>query len=322
MLLKGEKMDIRQVLRIILIRSITYLSLLVIIIFAILYLRQKDRYEIPKGAEPNSKNVIAIVNGYSGHKTHIKGLRDGLLFKGINFPCVEYASIDEIKDENLIYIFGADKVESALKKFPERTIIGYAGIREKPLANYTGIFSGFDWTKNLELYRTILPEIKTIGLLYTLSQPESREQVEFLQRAAKDYPALHIEALPVADNGSDLKEKLHFLLDNADAVLGIIHDKNIEASLSVISASCLNRQIPFIGGGKAGAQMGALVALEYNQELLGRKIAEIISQIIKSSEPPPIFFPQPEIFINISTSYKLNIAFPPAIQLKAKEKYR
>lgn len=320
MLLKGEKMDISKVLRIILIRSITYLSLLVIIIFAILYFRDRP-IEIPKGSEPNPKNIIAIVNGYSRHKTHIKGLRDGLLFKGINFPCIEYTSIDEIKDEDLMYIFGADKVKSALKKFPERTIIGYARIREKPSANYSGIFSGFDWRKNLKLYRTILPEIKTIGLLYTLNLPESRKQVESLQEAAKDYPTLHIEALPVAENGRDLKKKLNSLLDNADAILGLVHDKNIEASLSVISASCLNRKIPFIGGGKAGAQMGALVALEYNQELLGRKVAEIISQIIKSSENPPIFFPQPEIFINISTSYKLNIIFPPDIRLKAKEKY-
>ena len=316
-------MDIRQVLRIILIRSITYLSLLVIIIFSILYLRQKDKYEIPKGSEPSPKKMIAIVNGYSGHKTHIKGLRDGLLFKGINFPCVEYTSIDEIKDEDLMYIFGADKVESALKKFPERTIIGYARIREKPSANYTGIFSGFDWTKNLTLYRTILPEIKTIGLLYTPSLLKSREQLNSLQEAAKDYPNLHIEALPVAENGRDLKKKLNLLLDNnVDAFLGLVYDKNIGASLSVISTSCLNRKIPFIGGGKIGAQMGALVALEYNQELLGRKVAEIFSKIIKSSEIPPIFFPEPEIFINISTSYKLNIIFPPDIQLKAKEKYR
>ena len=124
-------MDISRVLRIIFIRSLTYLSLLVIIIFIILYLKQANRHEVPKGAEPHSKNMIAIVDGHSEHKEHIKGLRDGLLYKGINFPCLEYKSIDEIKDENLIFIFGADKVKLALKKFPERTIIGYARIREK-----------------------------------------------------------------------------------------------------------------------------------------------------------------------------------------------
>jgi len=70
--------------------------------------------------------------------------------------------------------------------------------------------------------------------------------------------------------------------------------------------------------------MGALIALEYNQELLGREASEIIRRLVKEHHEPgqiPIILPHPEIFINLSTSYKLGLQFPPHIQSSAKEKF-
>jgi len=331
-----EKEDIGKALRIILVRSFTYLSLLVIIVFVIYFLRRKSFQEsIP----PGSKHMVAIVDGFLKYKAHIQGIREGLLFKGIYTVSYGESSLENIK-EDTVYVLGTERVKQALEKLPGHTIIGYAQFREKPSDNYAGVFSGSNWAEDLKIYQSILPGIKTIGVLYTGSFPESREQVDALQAFAKNHQGLEIKAVSISEDGKDLKEKLESLLDagahpatgapgggslGIDALWEIVQDKNIEAALPIISMSCLNRKIPFIGGGKLGAQMGALASLEYDQKRLGRQVAEtIIYQIVKNQKPSvqiPILFPQPEIFINLSTSYKLGIQVPEDIQAKAMEKY-
>ena len=332
-----EKEDMGKALRIILVRSFTYLSLLVIIVIVIYFLRRKSFQDsIP----PGSKHMVAIVDGYAKYKAHIQGIREGLLFKGIyTVSYNDESSLENIK-EDPVYVLGTERVKQALEKLSGHTIIGYAMIREKPCPNYTGVFSGSNWAGDLKIYQEILPGIKTIGVLYTESFPESREQVAALQAFAQNHQGLEIKAVSVSKDGKDLKEKLESLLGTEaapaagspggrspgiDALLEIVQDKNIEAALPVISMSCLNRKIPFIGGGKLGAQMGALAALEYDPKRLGRQVAEtIIYQIVKKKTPSaqiPILFPQPEIFINLSTSYKLGIQIPGEIQAKAREKY-
>ncbi|MEW5801981.1 MAG: ABC transporter substrate binding protein [bacterium] len=316
-----EKEQIGKALRIILVRSFTYLSLLVIIVFVTYFLRRKPFQDtVPRG----SKYMVAIVDGYSAYKAHIQGVREGLLFKGIHTVSYGASNLTDIK-EDPVYVIGTERVKEALEKLPGHTIIGYARFREKPRPDYTGVFNGADWAEDLKLYKSILPGLKNIGVLYTESLPESTRQVEALQKFAQGQQNLAINAIPLSENGKDLKEKLESLLDKVDAFLGIIQDKNIEAALPVISASCLQRKIPFIGGGKIGAQMGALAALEYDQKRLGRQVADnILYQIIVHKKDPakiPILLPQPDIFINLSTSYRLGIRFPEDIQSKAMEKY-
>jgi hypothetical protein len=339
-----EKEDIGKALRIILVRSFTYLSLLVIIVFVIYFLRRKPFQD---SVPPGSKYTVAIVDGYSKYKAHIQGVREGLLFKGIHTVSYDESSLENIK-EDPVYVLGTERVKQALEKLSGRTVIGYAQFREKPSANYTGVFSGSDWAEDLKIYKSILPGIKTIGVLYTESIPESREQVNALKTFAQNHQDIEIKAVSISESGKDLEEKLDSLLDGGadpaarpglqgklgasgsgrpgiDALLEIVQDKNIEAALPIISMSCLNRKVPFIGGGKLGAQMGALAALEYDQRRLGRQVADtILYQIVKNKKPSaqiPILFPQPELFINISTSYKLGIQIPRDIQAKAMEKY-
>lgn len=71
--------------------------------------------------------------------------------------------------------------------------------------------------------------------------------------------------------------------------------------------------------------MGALAALEYDQKRIGRQVADnIIYQIIRQNKTPaqiPILLPRPDIFVNLSTSYRLGIQLPKDIQAKAAEKY-
>jgi ABC-type uncharacterized transport system substrate-binding protein len=320
------KMDISRVLRIILVRSLTYLSLLVIVVFFILYLRKANRpSDVPLGSDAQSQKMIAIIDGRLEHKDHIKGLRDGLLYKGINVPCIAYSSLDDISEESFIYyVFGKEKVIQALQRFPESWVVGYAGIHQNISPSYTGIFSEFDWAWCFSKYREVLPQIRTVGLLYTESNQESREQIEAIQRFAENDPHFVILPVSISQDGGDLKEKLNSLIAETDVFLGILQDKNIEDALSIISSQCLSLKKPFIGGGRKGAQMGALIALEYNQELLGRKASEIIRLLVKEHKEPgqiSITFPQPEVFINLSTSYKLGLQFPPHIQNSAKEKF-
>ncbi|MEW6381840.1 MAG: ABC transporter substrate binding protein [bacterium] len=316
-----EKEDIGEALQVILVRSFTYLSLLVIIVIIIYFVRRKP-FQDP--VPPGARGMVAIVDGYAEYKAHIQGLREGLLFKGIHTIFYQESSLGEIK-EDPVYVIGTEKVKRVLEKLPGRTIIGYAQFQEKPAANYTGVFSGFDWSESMKLYTSILPGLKTIGVLYSESIPGSREQVEALQNFARTSQGLEIKPLPIPENGRELPEKLDFLLDKIDALLGVVQDKNVEAALPVITSSCLNRRLPFIGGGKIGAQMGALAALEYDQKRLGRQVADnIIYQIIKQNKTPaqiPILLPRPDIFINLSTSYRLGIQLPKDIQAKAAEKY-
>jgi|GEM_PF-3400474 len=318
-----EKENLGRALQIILARSFTYLSLLVIIIFIIYFVRRKPFQDsIPAGV----RDIVAIVDGYSEYKAHIQGVREGLLFKGIHTIFYEESKLGEIK-ENPVYVIGTEKVKRVLEKLPGRTIIGYAQFQEKPADNYTGVFSGFDWAEGIKFYRRILPGLKRVGVIYSETIPWSREQFETLQSFVSSQPELDIEItpLPIPKNGRELQEKLDSLLNTVDALLGVVQDKNIEAALPIIISSCLNHKRPFIGGGKTGAQMGALAALEYDQKRLGRQVADtIISQIIRQHKTPaqiPILIPQPQIFINLSTSYKLGIQLPKDIKDQAAEKY-
>lgn len=321
---KKEKRDISEALRIILVRSFTYLSLLVIIIFILSSLKRANQPNDPQKSPSQAGQVIAIINGHGEHKQHLKGLRDGLLYSGINIPCLEYSSLAEINEQDILYLIGTDKVNEALKRFPHREIIGCAVFQEKPSEHYTGIFCGKDWVEVLKIYREVLPQFTTIGLLYAEDSPESLRQYEALQKIVKNEANLQIKTLPFSLKEKNLTLKLNAFLDTIDVFWGLPDDKNTEKLWATIAEICLSRKIPFIGGGKKAAQMGSLIALEYNQELLGRKAAEILVEVIKKNTPCvqiPILIPHPEIFVNLSTAYKLNIVFPQHILQQAKEKY-
>ena len=243
------------------------------------------------------------------------------LWNSVNY--VLYNSLDEVKDENILYVLGIDKVRSALQRFPDRKIIGYASLQERPSMNYTGVFSGPDWIECLKVYREFLPGMRRIGVLYTLGHSDLEGQVEALQKFAEGDPDIEVKILSVAQNDGDLEGKLDSLSgENIDTLLVLGQDKNIHEALPLLSEYCLKRKIFFIGGGKAGAREGALISLDFDQDRVGREATRIIARIIKDNKNPdqiPIAFPQPDIFINVASFYTLNLQLSPALRKKAKE---
>ncbi|MGA1874216.1 MAG: ABC transporter substrate-binding protein [bacterium] len=319
-----ERLDINRVFRIISFRSLIYISLLVFLLALIkIYL---DNQPKPKGSNPQGVSRtyrLAMVNNSPEFKRHITGFQSGMtsLWNSINY--VLYNSLDEVKDEDILYVLGRDNVRLALQKFPDRKIIGYAGFQEKPSRNYTGVFSGPDWIECLNVYREFLPGIRRIGVLYTPGDPDLEDQVEALQKLAEGDPDLEITILSVPQNDGDLPGKLDSLSgENIDTFLALCQDKNIQQALPVISEYCLKNRIFLVGGGKAGAREGALISVDFDQERVGREATRIIAQIVKDNKNPdqiPITFPQPDIFINVASFYKLNLQVPPALRKKAKE---
>jgi hypothetical protein len=315
-------MEMKKVLKVILIRSGILLSLLVVLIMAIKTIVQEGPLEPPKEGK-----ILAVLmaESFQEQDLHLRGLKDGMVFNGLKYTTKIYAISSLIREANLVYIMSPCQAKEILGQkgidfsYP---IIGYSYIKE-PQTNYTGIYCDLDWQKIFPIYQKIIPEMKRVGVLYTQGSCDGEKQALTMKSVAEMRPQLTVYIQTMDPFGEDLESILSEFFEKVDVIYAVARDKIIQTHLELIAEICLRKRVPLIGGGIFGPQKGALASLAYDPYRVGRKATDIIRALESNAQISnmEIVRLEPELYINLKTAYSLGINIPSNLRKIAEKVY-
>lgn len=194
---------------------------------------------------------------------------------------------------------------------------GIAKSWEKSGTNVTGTSDATPMKKQFELLKTLIPDAKKVGILYTTSEINSEIQVNQAKELAPDFD-FEIETSGIT-NVNEISQSLDYLLENID-VLYVPTDNIVVSSMPLIFSKCLEKNIPIIGSESGQVEAGALATEGIDYYNLGYQTGIIAIDVIKGSNPQDMAISTLEdtkLVINTDTADKLNITISEELKEKA-----
>ena len=183
--------------------------------------------------------------------------------------------------------------------------------------NVTGMSNKVDVVPQFELFKELLPNLKTIGFIYNPADANSIQQLDDVNVASEK---LGLTIVPQAVNKtSDVPQAATRLAGKTDALFVYGDNTTLAALESVIMAANKEKKPVFVADTDA-VELGALAALGPNQYDLGLDTAVMIADILdgKDINSIDVGFPNGlELFINQDAADKLGYTFPDEVKAKA-----
>ena len=147
-----------------------------------------------------------------------------------------------------------------------------------PVGNITGTSDELPVKAQLEMIRQILPEAKTIGIMYTTSEVNSESTIAQYKELAPDYGFEIVET--GISSSADVSLAADSLLTRVDCMTNLT-DNTVVASLPVIldKANALN--IPVFGSEIEQVRIGCLAAMGLDYIELGKQTGHMAAQVLK-----------------------------------------
>lgn len=186
-----------------------------------------------------------------------------------------------------------------------------------PGGNLTGVSDLSPLSLELDLIRRILPEARTLGVVYTPAEANARRLVQLLKKSANRRGFSLMEAKLVT--GADPKASLEALASKADA-LYVPTDAGAATAFANIRAAADAWRKPIFAADPALADDGALAAVGFDYERLGQHVGAMVRRVLKGESPSDIPVEElaiVELVLNEKAAAALGIAFPDEVRAEA-----
>lgn len=165
--------------------------------------------------------------------------------------------------------------------------------REHPGGNVTGTSdqSSDAISTQINLIKKVLPKAKTIGILYTQSEPNSVVQKDEAKRLLEEKGFTVVEKTILDSN--NVKAAAESLMAEVDMVF-VPTDNIISSTMETVKQVSIKHKVPVFGGSTEMIAVGGLYNYGTNYEELGRQTARMLVRILKGEKPDNIAVELPE----------------------------
>lgn len=165
--------------------------------------------------------------------------------------------------------------------------------REHPGGNVTGTSdqSSDAISTQINLIKKVLPKAKTIGILYTQSEPNSVVQKDEAKRLLEEKGFTVVEKTILDSN--NVKAAAESLMAEVDMVF-VPTDNIISSTMETVKQVSIKYKVPVFGGSTEMIAVGGLYNYGTNYEELGRQTARMLIRILKGEKPENIAVELPE----------------------------
>lgn len=187
-------------------------------------------------------------------------------------------------------------------------VAGLAKEDGSSVGNITGTSDALAVTKQLAMIREILPEAKTIGIIYTTSEANSISTIEEYKAHAAEHgfeiveSGINVQAdVPLA--AADLAAKVDCITN--------LTDNTVVAALQTVLSEADKAGIPVFGSEVEQVKAGcvASMGLEYFElgKQTGKMAAKVLKGEAKASEMNYEVISEPSLYVNTAAAEKANI---------------
>lgn len=194
---------------------------------------------------------------------------------------------------------------------------------QMPVGNITGTSDKLPIQAQLEMIRKMLPEAKTIGIMYSTSEVNSISAIEEYKDLAPNYGFEIIES--GISESADIPLAADNLLEKVDAISNLT-DNTVVSSLPVILDKARAKNIPVFGSEIEQVKIGCLAAMGLDYIELGKQTGKMAAQVLKgekqASEIRYETFDQSSFYGNLEAAEDLGIVIPEELVSEAGEIFK
>jgi len=188
------------------------------------------------------------------------------------------------------------------------------------LSNVTGISSRGPIKECLLFIKEVLPEVKTIGTLWTPAERNSEYYLELVRKGAAELN-MEVKAVSIASASEILLSAQALINDKIDAIYQI-SDNTINATFEVMGRVAEENAIPLFGGFPPHTKNGACAAMGWDFYAMGYKAGQIALQVKNGKSPKDIpfqYMTEIKLHLNLEAARKQGISFARDIIERADE---
>ena len=189
-----------------------------------------------------------------------------------------------------------------------------------PVGEVTGTSDKLPVTEQLAMIREILPDAKTIGIMYTTCEVNSLSAIEEYKIAAPEYGFEIVET--GISTTADVPLAADSLLSKVDCVTNLT-DNTVVASLPVILDKANKSNVPVFGSEIEQVKIGCLAAMGLDYIDLGKQTGKMAAAVLKgekkASEMDFEVIEEAAFYGNEKVAENLGITFPEDLTSSAKE---
>ena len=302
--------------------------------------------ETPAPAEESGKTYSIGISQYGEHASldncregFLQGLAQAGIEEGVNLK-VDYqnAGFDDNIAVQIGQQFSAENVDLMVAIATPSAVACYAAAEDKDIpviftaitdpvqakldsGNITGTSDKLPVEAQLDLIRQLQPQAKTIGIIYTTSEPNSVSAIEEYKAKAPDY-GFEIDTVGVTSQ-AEVTQAADTLISHKVDCFSNLTDNNVVGVLAAILEKTDEAGIPVYGSEIEQVKLGCVASAGIDYVKLGIQTGLMAAKVLTGQsscqEMPYETIAEYGIYVNSAALEAMNITLPDTVAQKAIE---
>lgn len=190
---------------------------------------------------------------------------------------------------------------------------------KKPSGNVTGVSDQTPIAGQLDLIQTLTPDVKTIGVLYSSSEDNSKSQVEEFTKLAQA-KGYQVEAYAVPST-NEIATTMNVMLGKVDA-LWVPLDNTIASAFATVVSAAKEANKPIFPSVDTMVKEGGLASVVIDQYQLGVATGKMAAKVLDGQQVanlPVEIFSEGKPVINKKVAADLGITIPEEVLKSASQ---
>ncbi|EJK2106140.1 ABC transporter substrate-binding protein [Vibrio cholerae] len=188
---------------------------------------------------------------------------------------------------------------------------------EQPGKNVTGLSDLSPVEQHLELIKEILPNVKSIGVVYNPGEANAVSLMELLKLSAAKHGIKLVEA--TALKSADVQSATQAIAEKSDVIYALI-DNTVASAIEGMIVAANQAKTPVFGAATSYVERGAIASLGFDYYQIGVQTADYVAAILEGKEPGSLdvqVAKGSDLVINKTAAEQLGITIPEAVLARA-----
>ncbi len=191
---------------------------------------------------------------------------------------------------------------------------------QKPGGNISGVSDLSPIDQHLALMREVLPEAKTLGVIYSAGETNSVSLVNRVKAQAFGQGFITVKEATVSASG-EVAGAARSLVGSVDAIY-IPTDNTVVSALESVVQVGQDNDIPVFAGDTDSVRRGAIAGISFNYYDVGLQTGNMVIKVLKGARPgelPVEFVKVVQLVVNPTSAKEMGITLPESVIERADE---
>lgn len=250
--------------------------------------------------------------------------------QGEQANCVTIANTFANKKPNLILAIATPTAQAVAKVITDTPVLITAvtdpaeaklvASNEKPGSNVSGTSDKTPVKEQLQLLKELVPNLETVGILYSSSETNAKLQAEWAKAACKELGLKYEEF--TASNSNEVQQVSQSMVGKVQGVY-IPTDNLMASNMKNVTSVTTRNKIPVVPGAIGMVTDGGTCTVGINYEKLGYQTGLMAVKILKGEAKPgdmPIEYQDTlDIYYNSTAATEMGLTIPERILKEGKD---